>query len=194
MTEGNEFFCEASVVRQLSRSISFPPFESASHSTSLTDQISPPPANPANWLCVNDIRQAAFSFTHKLIPPIFQRETERACVNPSINPFVNKAIGHDNDTMSQQTREALASEGFRSLDDMRRQIKCVGDLVAMGVPYPHAKRVWRAIQERASCSVIVKKDEEGENKWRLSDQIHNKDQDAELPSLVSGLDHTFHDW
>jgi hypothetical protein len=62
-----------------------------------------------------------------------------------LEDFFEDALGRNNDFRSKQAKDALKSEGFKSLDDLKSRVKCVGDLVRMGVPFPQAKLVWKAI-------------------------------------------------
>ncbi len=59
--------------------------------------------------------------------------------------LIQAAVGSGNDVRSRQAKEALRSEGFKDIEDMKSRIKCVGDLVGMGVPFPQAKAVWKVI-------------------------------------------------
>jgi hypothetical protein len=67
--------------------------------------------------------------------------------NSSLEEFLQITIGGSNDARSRQAKEALRSERFKSIEDMRSRIKNVGDLVRMGVPLPQAKLIWKAIHE-----------------------------------------------
>jgi hypothetical protein len=73
---------------------------------------------------------------------------EHSCTQDStgiVEDMIQAAVGSSNDVRSRQAKEALRSEGFKDIEDMKTRIKCVGDLVGMGVPFPQAKAVWKAI-------------------------------------------------
>ena len=64
-----------------------------------------------------------------------------------LEELLKTAIGNSNDLRSWQAKEALRSERFKSIEDMRSRIKNVGDMVRMGVPLPQAKAIWKVIHE-----------------------------------------------
>ena len=104
-----------------------------------------------------------------------------------VEDFLQTAVGTGNDVRSRQAKEALRSEGFKDIEDMKSRIKNVGDLVGMGVPLPQSKLVWKAMN-------TTKKDSREAESPTLTAQ-RSSNLAKQLPALQGVKMHiSLHEW